>query len=588
MANNDSIFLYQNGESRALKLKDLNSLYYIDANRNLCRKSDDLMICHLSTGDIFVLYPDSIYEATAYREIIDLIVEYDSYTSPTFQGGEGLLPKPPLEYNDEYGAFFKLIDKNTTLEYFLSLLPSASFSEYTGYWSVVPWYGWYLCNKDGSIQYTNFTNPVGRIHEGLQPYNPNAEMLGGCGFIYDSEGRANVIFANKVVSGAYELLVTNEERLTNAIKNHHSIMGALITNLSFNLVDSETFEYGEESSPMGYGGGSFDNSSDYIGIPDEPTFDFTQQGCGKIYRIYNLRSIIDRIFPNIEPPSGIDAVAEWLGNMFELQQSEALKQYIVDAYAIPVVPQLGDAEPIQIGWKNIGYPAQPVTKQWVTFSCGKLKLEPYFDNFEDYNSQFKLFLPFIGFVDINPEFAIGTLEVIYRFDCVSGEFMCYVLSNSKVSALNSVIGQYSGNAITHIPINAVNNGSKLNGILEGVTNITGGLTQGYIGDVGGGSGKVAQGIADIATSHPTASLSNAYSGSSALMGIRTPFLLIARPVTQFSKSYRSEVGLPLNVSMKLSDVQGFTICQIDDIGIENATNEECEELVTILRSGIIL
>ena len=86
---------------------------------------------------------------------------------------------------------------------------------------------------------------------------------------------------------------------------------------------------------------------------------------------------------------------------------------------------------------------------------------------------------------------------------------------------------------------------------------------------------------------PDAPMSNGYNASSSFLAQRTPYLVIKRNAPQFSKSYPQEMGLPLNVTIKLSEVHGFTVIDNPVLKME-CTESEYTEIVNYMKQGIIL
>ena len=72
------------------------------------------------------------------------------------------------------------------------------------------------------------------------------------------------------------------------------------------------------------------------------------------------------------------------------------------------------------------------------------------------------------------------------------------------------------------------------------------------------------------------------------MGIRIPYLIIERPVASFSKNYPHEEGLPLNVTKKLSDVKGFTVCENIITDSLSCTFKEKEMIKSLFKDGVIM
>lgn len=359
-------------------------------------------------------------------------------------------------------------------------------------------------------------------------------------------------------------------------------------------------ELGDPSEPDGYEPDP-DPTSDEIPIPDPPQIGVSNVGFVNVYKTdkNNLLSLGSMLFPDFTPPPPIeidDSIPEMIGKGFETLTSNIsnllnsyinsnLINYIIDCHCVPVNPPTSGTEPLKIGFKEFPITAHKVSSDYVDFDCGTLSIKEYYGNFIDYvGTRAQLYLPFIGFVPIKNEFfQNGLLQVTYRFNIVDGSFMCYVLSSSSKSDLsNSVVATYSGNACIHLPITGVNYSNIVSGVISGVSSIphkeSGGVNVG---------GAVSTAVNSIALK-PEMQQSNSYNATSAYLGIRYPYLMIEREVSNFSKQYHVENGLPLNVTKRLGDMTGYV--QMDNIHMNGitCTEEEKNMILEMLTSGVIV
>lgn len=357
-------------------------------------------------------------------------------------------------------------------------------------------------------------------------------------------------------------------------------------------------DYGNASTSGGYGGGSFDNSSDAFGVPQLPSVGVTSTGFINVYNpsLNQLSGFGDDLFPDIVQPqfddsgtleavaNNIQSVGKVIGSFADCFINQNLIQYVIDCHIVPCIPSIAQSEGLKVGFKTFSYNPARVTSDYVTVDCGTLEIAEYYQNFLDYiGTKAKLFLPFVGFVDIKNEwFQSGKLHVVYHYNVIDGSFMAFILSTSSKSKLTeTVVGSYGGNCCVHIPITGTNYASMISGVVQGTAKAVTSLATANLGGV-------ASGVASAVTARPSVEQSNGYNSNSAYMGIRIPYLLIERPVASFSKKYPHEQGLPLNVTKKLSDVKGFTVCKnllVDNI---DCTQSEKDMIKTLFASGVIL
>lgn len=366
-------------------------------------------------------------------------------------------------------------------------------------------------------------------------------------------------------------------------------------------IDGRTYdnEYGGVSDADGYNP-NFDNSSDIIPVPNMPSVGVSNVGFVNVYKTTQgaLQNLGADLFPDFVPPPtpeptedlattiamGFTNVVENLSNLLSSYINSNLINYIIDCHCLPVSPTVGQNEQIKIGFKNFPQTAMRVTSDYVDFNCGSLNLKEYYGNFIDYvGTRASLYLPFIGFVPIKNEyFQDGELTVKYRFNIIDGSFMCYVLATSSKSNLkDTVIGTYSGNACVHIPITGVNYSNMVSGLVNGVTSVA---------TAGKGAGALAVNTAlSTLSMKPEMQSSNSYNSTSSFLGIRYPYLLIEREVSNFSELYPNEYGIPLNATKTINELTGY-IEMDENIHIETIScmDEEKTMIKELLTGGIII
>lgn len=367
-------------------------------------------------------------------------------------------------------------------------------------------------------------------------------------------------------------------------------------------------EYGEASTPEGYTGGTFDDSSDTISIPTAPTIGVSSSGFVNVYNPSSgaLIGFGSELFPNLSftpisslpAPTDVQTALENIATIFtdfgnqipniiDMYINSNLIQYVLDCHIIPVAPSVGSNAAIKVGFRTFTQTAAVVTNDYIDFDCGSLNVGEYYANYIDYApfTSAKLFLPFVGFVDMLPEYwQSGTLSVTYRFNVIDGSFVAFVKSTSSKSKLSdTVIGQYGGNCCVHIPLTGANYSNMVSGLVSGAAAV---LTAGS-----GAAAKVSKAVSsavNVSQIRPNVQQSNGYNSTTSFLGVRTPYLLIERSVSSFSMDYATENGLPSNVTATLSSLSGYTEASDLILNGIDATDAELNEIAALLASGVIL
>ena len=364
-------------------------------------------------------------------------------------------------------------------------------------------------------------------------------------------------------------------------------------------------ETGPTSGGGGYGNGSFSGASDSIALPNHPGMGVTSAGFVRVYNIGSggLSSIGFELFPPLAytPPTSITAndtteaiingfnqIVTFLANVpsfFDQIMANTLINYVIDCHVIPVSPGSGSSEAIHVGPKTLNTVADRIYTDYVDVSCGSINIAEFYDNFADMLTTAKLYLPFIGFVPVRPEWWQGnTLAVDYKFNVIDGSFTCYVRSGGKYVNNNgglTIVGQYAGSACMHIPITGVAYSSMVSGIV--------GAAGGMVTSAGNGNiAALATSAIDAAQSRGDMPSSNSYSASAAFLGCRVPFLMIERPVSSYSANYAHENGFPANIYAKLGDVPGFVTMENVHLDGIPCTDEERKKIAELLKRGIVV
>ena len=431
--------------------------------------------------------------------------------------------------------------------------------------------------KYGSVMYHSFSSMTSRVTDignlGIVPY------------IFSSESASYIAFG---------LINMSEESHTASIR---LICLDDIPNASPEIERNNTTT-GPDSTTGGYGGGSFDDSSDPFGLPNLPSLGVSEVGFVNVYQATagQLVGFADELFPDFEMPTpstkeGLDGVVENLNNVASVlgffadsYLNKGLIDYVIDCHIVPVMPSVEANQGIKVGYRTFNYNPNKVLSDYVEFNCGSLQIAEYYQNFLDYEgTRAKLYLPFVGFVDIKPEwFQSGSLGVIYHFNIIDGSCIAFVVATSSKSKLkNTVVATFGANCCVHMPITGLNYSSMISGVLGGVGTVSSGL-------LGGSVGTIVKGIEQGALARPTLEQSNGYNAGMSFMCYRTPYLLIERPVASFSEKYPSEKGLPLNVTCNLNELSGFTVCENPILDGLKILPEEKEMLLNLLTTGIIL
>lgn len=354
-------------------------------------------------------------------------------------------------------------------------------------------------------------------------------------------------------------------------------------------------EKGIPSLPIGGAGDLVKKRVDEVTLPEMPTLGVSTTGALNVYRVGlgDLNNFISEIFHTTtrREYSGND-FGEMLANGL-ININNAIKdtvngditQFVVDMHIIPVEPELSNnAENIHIGGFELDSLGRPVTKDYVDISFGNIKLSkdtiPFYDGASDITgAKYKLFIPFIGFVDINPSYCWShTLTLKMRFNVIDGSCVAFLSSSILSTGATSIIGIYSGSCCVHMPITGQNYSNVISGMLQTIGGIA--------------SSNPMQSIKGaIDMTRPNITMSNNYNASSSFMSVRKPYLLIEKPTQNVAANYYDTNGGYVNAMYNLSTLRGtgYTICKnVKTDAFKGLDDEEKKDIKAMLESGIYL
>ena len=275
---------------------------------------------------------------------------------------------------------------------------------------------------------------------------------------------------------------------------------------------------------------------------------------------------------------------------------EALKRsisnpldYIIGLNIIPSQGlSIGASKVVRFGFMSSGVSMPLLANQYFTVDCGYLSFDTVCgDTFLDYApySKFSIYLPYIGFKDVDPNDFVGhTIGVVYHGDVVTGGVTAYITKDG------SVMYQYSGCCALNVPLSADNWGETISAAINVATGI---VAAAATGGAAGVATAAAKGAASVAANpsllSPQVNHSGAVSGGAGCMGVQFPFVI--REVVNFHSTagFNKSTGYPAYYYKQLSDVAGFTtVIDAHMTGIPMATQDEIQEIESLLEKGVIL
>lgn len=340
-----------------------------------------------------------------------------------------------------------------------------------------------------------------------------------------------------------------------------------------------------------------------INLPGLPTFGATSTGIIGLFapNESQMRDLADYMWTDF---GGSGSTVE----DFLQEIVQALKRMTADPLdyilGLNVIPSrglsVGALHNIRFGFLGLTGVSMPrLTSQYFEVDCGSITFDTVCGNtFLDYApySKFSLYLPYVGFVDVDPNDFVGhTMGVKYHGDVVSGAIVAYVTKDG------SVMYQYSGNCAVNIPLSSDNWGATFSAAVGVASSIItpaalpAALKEGSIGTSAAGSAAkrgIASTVASVASNpsllSPSIRHSGTVAGTAGAMGVQVPFVIREAVSFHSTRKFNTLNGYPSYYYRKLSEVSGFTSVIGVHIEGSKATAEEIAEIEELLIGGVIL
>lgn len=327
-----------------------------------------------------------------------------------------------------------------------------------------------------------------------------------------------------------------------------------------------------ESTDEG-GNGTDTDISDDIPIPNLPTDGVSTSGFISLYSptLSQLKSLGSYLWSS----DFIDNIKKLMNNPFE---------GIIGLIKIPTSVLVSGNTTCKIGNVDTGVTMRSVNRAYVDVNCGSIEISKKWGAYLDYSpyTNIEIYLPYIGNRQLDVDLVMGhTVSVKYRVEVSSGACLCMIAVD------NSIRYQYSGNCGAPIPINASNWSNVYQSLISSATMIGGAMVGGastptLVGMALGGASNVAR--SNVHVEHGSTNIQ----GNVGWLGVQYPYIIITRPRQCLPSKQNKYVGYPNYTTVKLSELSGYT--EVDTLYANNfsGTDTEYNELITILKGGVII
>lgn len=253
---------------------------------------------------------------------------------------------------------------------------------------------------------------------------------------------------------------------------------------------------------------------------------------------------------------------------------------VVDFYATPLdMRQFCDtefSEVIFLGSYALGVEGLKVTRNTKSITVCSTEIKGTFGDWRDYDSNYYLYLPYVGFKILDTERYLNkNLTIKLVCDVRTGNIKYYLYGGGNI------LETYESTLRVDMPLTSSDKSSLPSRIIKASDQIVSSMgNKDVFGSLGG--------LIEFNNAlHPPKEVRGNSSPSTALFDCNYPYLLIETPEYIFPPQLVNEYGLPDNQIAKLSNFTGYVECR--DVQLTSiATESEQKEIETLCRGGIFI
>lgn len=325
----------------------------------------------------------------------------------------------------------------------------------------------------------------------------------------------------------------------------------------------------------------------------------TTQGLYKVYKLNNAHLLM--LGNWLWDENGVN-----LGKIQQIWKNDPMES-VIGLHQLYFNPTATNTQSIKMGnvdteisQDGSGEKVYTVDDRYQNLEFGFVTLDRYFKDVRDYQTKLTIYLPFIGFRELDPVECIGaSLTLHYYVDVITGDCNAVITLNRKRKDGRFVgdekcLYMFNGNCASPLPLTSSDKTQLYRNIANIGKGVVGGavsgLKSGPVGALAGAGKNLIGGAFDMATQHNISiEKSGNIGGNIGAMSYKTPYLIIEKPLPADAAERGRFIGKPCNVSVKVGNVKGyaeFISVHLDTMG--SITKEEKDMIDSLLKSGVIL
>lgn len=343
-----------------------------------------------------------------------------------------------------------------------------------------------------------------------------------------------------------------------------------------------------------------DESSNYIGeldisnvrrTPFEPVAGggIPLHGLEDFYNMYDVtRSNLQKVFKCLWSDDWYDRILRLFNNPMDCLISLTMIPFAPDVTTTVNTIVTGNTYLRYLdGGEYITLREHQLTAQFKKVDFGTLSVKRILNNSLDYDIKLAIWLPFIGFKEIDVNDVMSKkLHLYYNIDCFTG--VCVATLETYTDAFDGeqqgykCIATYTGNCGQQIPLSGADYSQITLALARNVVSGAAAVATGNI------VGAVGAAVNQLASSKPTYERTSSNANVSGFMSQRRAFLLYEIPFDVTPKQLPSLAGFAYNQHTPFTQGDGYYKCsEFHADNIATATEAEKSEIESLFLQGVI-
>ena len=340
--------------------------------------------------------------------------------------------------------------------------------------------------------------------------------------------------------------------------------------------DTSTTGGGDDDDP------DYNPFSDPIPFPDLPIVGALSTGLVTAYNpgYSTLRLLGEKLWS-----------ADFVNEIRKIQNDPM--EAVISLHLLPFEVYAGASAECMIGNYNTHLTMPVISTQFVSVNGGEIDVNERFASALDYSPYTTAYIhiPFVGIVPMDIDYIMKKhLSLKYQVDVLTGGATALLMCD------NAILYSFPCNMAMTVPLSSSNHRELYQSGIQtamslGHLAVSSGAVGGDVSPMRVGHSAVnslGSALNTVASKHSEVQKSGAITGVQGMLDSFETYLIFHRPIQSLAQRFAHFKGFPCNITYTLSSLSGYTEVEYAHLEGVTATDEEKEEIQTLLQAGVIL